>query len=514
MGMNRVFDFVRVRLVRPSDETDRQLLDLFLASRDEGAFAELVRRYGPLVWGVCSRRLKRHDAEDAFQATFLVLLRRANRLGDNVPLGPWLYRVAVMTVRNTMRGNRRRADVSAPMGHEQPAPAALSVESRLDLETALLSLPERDRAAVVLCHLQGFSHREAAARLGCSEGTLSARLSRALARLRARFGVTPAILVATGAVSLPSGLTAATVRVGIIYLTSNLTAAAPTVAGITQGVLRMFWLKKATTGLALTVLVATGLSIGLAVRSYGAADATDPVPLTPVDDPKAPPKDPEEAKRALDRKLDDLKKKAAEIEKAISKAKAEKAKLEEAQKEKARAAKLEGYLEIVCHEPGNQARYTLREVIGGKVREMSCNDLEILTTYATRAYNDPKGPKKVNVSETGGNLLYTMINRPLSQSDAVLAACAKAGYTKATLFRAVPQDPLQQQWNLLTNPQVLNNTLTQGPWTYNNPLQLAQPLHLGQPLQTYNPVTINPIYQDPLVPTIQQTEIDLTKYKK
>src|SRR5580698_2969994 len=127
MGMERVFHLLRATLTRLGGATDSDLLDRFLASRDEVAFAELVRRHGPVVWGVCSRRLDPPDAEDAFQATFLVLLRRADRLGAAVPLGPWLHRVAVMTVRNTTRGNRRRRAVSSHFEREVAAPVGLTV---------------------------------------------------------------------------------------------------------------------------------------------------------------------------------------------------------------------------------------------------------------------------------------------------------------------------------------------------------------------------------------------------
>src|SRR5262245_32479686 len=121
--MNRILGLLRDHLALPAGETDRHLLDRFLVDRDEAAFAELVRRYGRIVWGVCRRRLaNHHDAEDAFQATFLVLVRRAARLGRDVPLGPWLHKVAVMTAGNVLRGNRRRAAVTGPMEHEVAAP--------------------------------------------------------------------------------------------------------------------------------------------------------------------------------------------------------------------------------------------------------------------------------------------------------------------------------------------------------------------------------------------------------
>jgi RNA polymerase sigma factor (sigma-70 family) len=438
--MNRLLDFLRVRLTPAPEVTDRHLLDHFLATRDEAAFVELVRRYAPLVWGACRRRFAVHDAEDAFQATFLVLLRRAARLGADVPLGPWLHKVAVMTARNIARGNRRRTAVSGPIEHDVAAPETVSSVECFDLDDALLSLPERDRAAIVLCHLQGLSRREAAARLRCPQGTLSARLSRALERLRARLDGVPAILAAAGAVAVPSELNATMVRVGMIYTTSNLTmtGVSPVVIRITEGVLRMLWLKKLTVCLAFAALVAGGVCIGLTVRPGSAARASDPVLTAPLaTEPQASPNNPEAAKPQVEDQLKKLTDKAAELEQALAATKAEKAKLEEEQREKARALKLDGCLDIVCHMPGavREPLYTVSEVIGGKVREMSCNDMDMLTTYVTRAFNDPKGPKKLNVHENS----YVSQD----QSMAVLAMCARVGYTKAVLFQAV--QPLGQK---------------------------------------------------------------------
>jgi len=433
--MDRLFEFLRVRLTLPVDVTDRNLLDHFLATRDEAAFTELVRRYAPLVWGVCRRRFTDHDAEDAFLATFLVLLRRATRLGSDVPLGPWLHQVAVMTARNMARGNRRRAAVSGPLEHDVAAPEAGLPVERFDLDAALLALPERDRAAIVLCHLQGLSRREAAAQLGCPEGTLSARLSRALDRLRVRLGDVPAVLAAAGAIALPSGLSATMVRIGIIYTTSNLTAAgvSPAVVGITERMLRMFWIKKLTAGLAFAAIVAGGLIVCLAVHPGNFASATDPPPTTSLaGTPQALPDDPEAVKKIVEERLKELTKKATEIDQAIAVAKAEKAKLEEAQKAKAQAAELDGSLEIVCT---IKDTFTLREVIGGRIVEMSCRDLDMLSTYLMRVFNDPKGPKKLCVHAE-----YVKEDR----SNAILAAAAKAGFTKASLYHTQLMPALMQ----------------------------------------------------------------------
>lgn len=148
--------------------TDAVLLRRFHTERDEAAFAELVRRYGPIVWGVCRRGLTNPaDAEDAFQATFLVLVRRVHDVANHPALGPWLHRVALHTVRNGQRLNRRRTARTGPLTTDvstsDPTPI---VDARLDVDTALSRLPERLRVPVVMCHLQGLTRSEAAARLG------------------------------------------------------------------------------------------------------------------------------------------------------------------------------------------------------------------------------------------------------------------------------------------------------------------------------------------------------------
>lgn len=418
--MNRLLDFLRGRLAGPPDATDRQLLDRFVATREDAAFAELVRRYGPLVWGVCHRRLHNtHDAEDAFQATFLVLVRRAVHLSAGVPLGPWLHRVAFMTARNVARGNRRRGAVTGPMEHDTPAPAAGPDVAALDLDEALLALPERYRTPVVLCHLQGMSRREAAARLGCAEGTLSSLLSRALGRLRSRLGVAvPAVLV----LAVPPALSAATARAATIFTTSTLTAAgiAPSVVHLTDGVLRMFWMKKLTAALALAVVVTGGLFAGLTGRTGEVARATEPLPAA-----EAAPDDADEVAKRLERQLADLQKQQDALKERMERLADEKAKLEELQRAKAAAtAAAELGTDIAVDVGEGKSSFTVREVVNGKVSHVSCSDVDILTTYLARAFKDPKGPKKLR--------LTAFKDHPLDHLKQVFAACATAGYTKAT----------------------------------------------------------------------------------
>ena len=158
---------------------DGQLLEDFANRNDETAFAVLVRRHGPKVLGVC-RRILGHlqDAEDAFQATFLVLVRKAPALGRREILANWLYGMANRTAL------KARAAAAAQRARERAAARKESVVDTTDSETlAILDrelslLPDRYRAAIVLCDLEGKTHQQAADILGCSEGTISSQLVR------------------------------------------------------------------------------------------------------------------------------------------------------------------------------------------------------------------------------------------------------------------------------------------------------------------------------------------------
>jgi RNA polymerase sigma factor (sigma-70 family) len=258
--------------------SDQQLLDQFTTCRDEEAFAELVRRHGPLVFGVCRRNLPNPpDAEDAFQATFLVLVRRAALLSHYTDLGPWLYQVATSCCRTVQRGNRRRLSriqlgLSSPLASPEPD---FDPDLGAVLDAAVLALPQKYQAPVILCHLQGYTRRQAAERLGWPEGTLSVRLNRALAKLRARLaGRDLAVaLAAAGAVTFPTALLDAAVRTFVIYTTAVGTIPA-NVLSTTNGVLRTSLAKKLRTS-ACALLFIVGMAwLGTELL----ADSPQPVP--------------------------------------------------------------------------------------------------------------------------------------------------------------------------------------------------------------------------------------------
>jgi RNA polymerase sigma factor (sigma-70 family) len=194
-------------------EPDRTLVERFVAQRDEAAFAALVERHGPLVHGVC-RRLLRHeeDAEDAFQATFLVLVRRAASIRKGESVGSWLYGVAYRIAAKLRAAALRRQRRQEPLG-EVPADSAAAPRGDLKdvIDEEVSRLPARYRAPLVLCYLEGKTTEQAARQLGCPRGTVLSRLARARAQLRPRLlrrglalsGGLTAALLAGGASAVP-----------------------------------------------------------------------------------------------------------------------------------------------------------------------------------------------------------------------------------------------------------------------------------------------------------------------
>lgn len=193
---------------RPPDPPDADLLRQFAGSRSEAAFAALVRRHGPLVLGVCRRVVPdRHLADDAFQAAVVVLARRAGGIDPTRPLGPWLYGVArrVALRARTMLGKRRKREHLAAAVPDTPRSSPAIDDATAVLDEEIAKLPPAARDAVILCELQGLSRREAAAKLGIAEGTLSSRLASArkalAAKLQARGVVLSAALAGAAVVS-------------------------------------------------------------------------------------------------------------------------------------------------------------------------------------------------------------------------------------------------------------------------------------------------------------------------
>jgi RNA polymerase sigma factor (sigma-70 family) len=254
--------------------TDGQLLGQFVARRDEAAFATLVRRHGPMVFSVCRRILRNaHDAEDAFQATFLVLARKASRLRDREAVGSWLYGVAYRAALGARASGLRRKTKEQQvetMPHSLVVPHEGQSELLAVLDQELARLPEKYRLPVVLCELEGRSRKEAARQLGLPEGTLSSRLATArktLAKRMAGHGpaVTGASLTAlfaseAGAAVVPGPLVISTVRAAGGVVSAGVVALA-------EGVLKAMLLTKIK-GAALVLLLAASVGVGTATLTY------------------------------------------------------------------------------------------------------------------------------------------------------------------------------------------------------------------------------------------------------
>jgi RNA polymerase sigma factor (sigma-70 family) len=263
---------------------DLQLLAAYRDRRDEAAFEVLLRRHGPMVLGVCRRLLGNlADAEDAFQATFLVLVRRAGSLTRPGQLASWLYGVASRTAlkaRTTNARRRAREGRAARPAACPPGDAPDDLRPLLDRE--LGRLPEKYRAAVVLCDLQGKSRKEAAGLLGIPEGTLSSRLANAhqlLARRLSRRGAAlsvGALAAALAPDALSAPLLHATVRAAAGAVT-------PEVSTLTEGVIKAMYLTRLKhAGLAtLAAVLLAGGALLYAAQQAGPTNGPPPNQAAP-----------------------------------------------------------------------------------------------------------------------------------------------------------------------------------------------------------------------------------------
>jgi RNA polymerase sigma factor (sigma-70 family) len=307
--------------------SDAQLLARFVATRDEAAFAALVRRHGAMVLGVCRRVLgDLHDAEDAFQATFLVLATRPASVMKRESVGCWLHGVAYhMALRAVATLGRRRSRERAM--NDVPHPQVEPAEPRdwlplLDRELSLL--PEKYRAAIVACDLEGRTRREAARVLRLSEGTVCSRLARGrtlLAKRLARCGVT----LSGGAVALalsheasaavPAQLVLSTAKAAALVAAGQTAAVAATAVLLMKGVTKMMLLKKLRLVAGVVVVLAALGAVGIGYRAGGSGTAT-----------AAPPDKPKNELEALRRENELLK---INLEVVLEKVRAQEAELRE-----------------------------------------------------------------------------------------------------------------------------------------------------------------------------------------
>jgi RNA polymerase sigma factor (sigma-70 family) len=312
-GSNSLLAYLR-RLAARRDvtgRTDRDLLGSFAENRDQGAFAELVRRHGPMVLAACRRILANpHDAEDAFQAVFLVLARKAATLPARESVAGWLFevarRVALEARGEAVRWHARSERPVRPVGG--PAPDPLAEVSGRELCSAvddeLGRLPPDLRGPLVLCYLEGVPRDEAAGRLGVTLGTLKRRLAEGRDVLRdrlARRGLAPAALLgllaasASAPAAVPAAVVRAVARAAETFLTPESGGVASEriltlVSGVTKAMTTTTVRNKALTLLSVLFVLAAGA--GLASRFHGqpsaGAEARPEQPPRKNDEPKPP----------------------------------------------------------------------------------------------------------------------------------------------------------------------------------------------------------------------------------
>ncbi len=277
---------------------ERQLLDRFVARRDEAAFEALVAQHAPMVLRVCGRLLRdSNDVEDAFQATFLVLARKASQLRDRDLLGNWLYGVALRVALRSRAVAAKRSAREILVDDELPAleDNEPKCEQQVCLHEEIARLPEKYRSLIVLCYLEGFTHDAAAARLGCPVGTVKGRLARARDLLRDRLvrrGLTTASaallaeLPRDASAAVPPILLDATVRGATALTAGQIGAVSGSVMTLMEGVLATMSVFKLKS-IPVALCVASGIVAACAAvyayqdsggdeRQAGGAPAIDP----------------------------------------------------------------------------------------------------------------------------------------------------------------------------------------------------------------------------------------------
>jgi RNA polymerase sigma factor (sigma-70 family) len=302
--------------------TDGQLLGCFVEHQDSAAFEALLRRHGAMVWGVCRRLLRDpHDVEDAFQATFLVLVRKAASIASRERLGGWLHGVAYRTALGARAGIARRRQKERPFEIvSQPEARAERCWSELLplLDRELGRLPDKYRLPVVLCELEGRSRKEVAGQLGIPEGTLSSRLAYARKRLANRLGHR-GVALSAGALGLllsqeasaavPFSLLLSTAKAARLFIAGQTAGISAAVAALTQGVLKtMSFLNLKSAAVALTLVLSLGIG-GVAYRSAGVHAA----PANPANELETLRKENDLLKLNLEVVLEKVRSQAAEI---------------------------------------------------------------------------------------------------------------------------------------------------------------------------------------------------------
>ncbi|HEY7328232.1 MAG TPA: sigma-70 family RNA polymerase sigma factor [Gemmataceae bacterium] len=243
-----------------TDGSDAELLERFARQREEAAFEALLRRHGPLVWSVCRRVLaQEHAAEDAFQATFLVLVRKARSVSKQASIRSWLHGVALRVALRARQQEqlRRRREQETPS--RSPGEATWQ-DVRPILDEEIQRLPEKYRLPVILCYLEGQTNDEAARLLNCPRGTIATRLARARERLRFRL-LRRGVTLSAGALMamLTDNLMSAVVPPLLLAQTTKavlMGTASVSIIALTEGVIHAMFLSKVKTATVFALVLA------------------------------------------------------------------------------------------------------------------------------------------------------------------------------------------------------------------------------------------------------------------
>ncbi|MCE9568324.1 MAG: sigma-70 family RNA polymerase sigma factor [Planctomycetes bacterium] len=333
--MSIFLQHLRTTLAGDANEVrDGELLNRFTKSRDDAALTALVQRHASLVWGVCCRLLhNRHDAEDAFQATFLVLVRKAATIQNKELVANWLYGVAQQTAVRlkamaAKQGVRERQVIDMP----EPAEAEARVDDLLPLlDQELSRLPEQFRNLIVLCDLEGKTRKEVAQQLGCPEGTIASRLARARAMLTKRFArhgltvsgaaVAAVLSQSVASASAPACLIGSTIKAASLMAAGQVASSgliSAKVVALTEGVVKAMFVNKIKSVLSAVLVgsmvlggAGTGVSLSNGAKAVAQSEAKPLVALVaaPVEPPKL-----EAQKKEVEEKLQQLRKQLQELE--------------------------------------------------------------------------------------------------------------------------------------------------------------------------------------------------------
>jgi RNA polymerase sigma factor (sigma-70 family) len=434
--LNKAVEHLRSVLVEQdaAGVTDGDLLTRYVRHQDAAAFAALVRRHGPMVLAVCRRVLHNpHDAEDAFQATFLVLVRKASAVRCPGLVGNWLYGVAYRTAQHARRALLKRRTREAEVVPKAEAPHDAWTDLRDLLDRELERLPDRYRAAVVLCDLEGATGKEAAVHLGLPAGTVASRLARGralLAKRLARHGFAGTGAAVAGMVSqevaagVPAALVSTTIKAASLFAAGQAVTAgviSAHVAALAEGVLRTMLHGKLKVAAVLLMACVLGAGVGASLlhgQTRPADPATAQAPADERGSRRADPRPRPEGKSDKGVNVTTLQARLAELEAQVNSLTKELAELRKALKPLAAppAGKRKIHVFPLRKLQAEEVATTLRELFA---QSIGAKALNIATNASTNTILIQGGPEDVEEIQAVVTRLEAaeQVRRPFTDKD-------------------------------------------------------------------------------------------------